>query len=132
MVGMQHRNPIKRRHHQLTEPLVMIMGTIDLKVGLGTLRIYGLMDSQERKFLEISMVSVNGPCSDESCQIIRKVVARLSKPADLSRYITLAVSGITVYLEREVFDSIDRGRSNVRAKVMRSGKVVVSGISIIT
>ena len=132
MAGMQYRNQIKRKHHLLAETLVMMMGTIDLKVGLGTLRIYGAMDSPERKFLEMSIVSVNGPCNDESCQIIRKVEARLSKPADQSGYISLAVSGITVYLEREVYDSIDRGRSNVRAKVTRSGKVVVSGISIIT
>ncbi|MGC8506529.1 MAG: hypothetical protein ACP5NK_07490 [Thermoplasmata archaeon] len=108
------------------------MGTIDLKVGLGTLRIRGAIDSPERKFLEVSVISVNGPCSDESCQVIRKVVARLSRPADLSRYVTIEVPGLSVFLEKEVFDSIDMGRSTVAAKVMRSGKVVVSGISIIT
>lgn len=78
----------------------------------------------------ITVRKEKGPCVDQSCQIITKVnIQKLDKIPDDA--IRVEKNGISLFLNREVANSIDRGRENVLLKKTLAGKIGIRGFTYI-
>jgi hypothetical protein len=104
----------------------------ELKIGLGKLLVYGSLEKIRGKFITVSVVSSKGPCNDESCQVIRKVTAEIGETDHTDGYVRIDGNGFSIFMQEEIFNSINRGRLYVRAKVSRSGSVGLNGMAVLT
>ena len=102
-----------------------------LKVGKGSILIENsALQRISGKDVCMNLDFKKGPCNDDSCQMITKLVVTeiLEKDAEMFH---LERDGVSIYLPHEIYRAIDAGRQdNVRLLSSR-GKLVVKGFSLL-
>jgi|YelNatPaOPRAMG01_1025707.scaffolds.fasta_scaffold00074_69 uncharacterized protein YxjI len=89
----------------------MVERTRTIRIGKGAITIEGKTLSQiEGKTLSIKVEEIKGPCTDESCQIIKKLVIEAGDKIMVEGLEPAYCEGLSIYLDPQVYMSIDKGR----------------------
>ena len=102
-----------------------------LKVGKGSIRIENsALQRISGKNVCLNLDFKKGPCNDDTCQMITKLVVTETFEKD-AEMIHIEKDGVSIYLPPEIYRAIDAGRQeNVRLLTSR-GKLVVKGFSLL-
>ena len=89
----------------------MTDSNVTIKIGKGALTIdqKALKQIGERK-VSIKVQEMQGPCTDESCQIIKKLIVEVGDKIEVYGLEPVSGEGISIYLDPQVFMSINKGR----------------------
>ncbi len=82
--------------------------------------------------LVLEIEKSRSPCTDTSCQIIAKLVVRRYEPSQDADCVPLTGSGIPIYISREAYDSIDRGRQEVSILTTIGKRVVAKNYTYVS
>lgn len=103
-----------------------ILNETDIPVGKGSITVYGsLARTLKGKLLVLDLLLKKGPCQDDTCQITMGVDAKIIQKAydnDLQEH------GFSLAIDRELFQSIDRGREHIIIKG-KAARVTVKGFA---
>ncbi|MGC8515144.1 MAG: hypothetical protein ACP5OC_03300 [Thermoplasmata archaeon] len=85
--------------------------TLTIRIGKGAITIdrKALRQIGEKR-ISIKVQEIQGPCTDESCQIIKKLVVEVGDKIEVDGLEPVYGQGISIYLDPQVFTSIDKGR----------------------
>jgi hypothetical protein len=85
--------------------------TLDIKIGKGAITINGKVVRQiGRMKVSIRVRDIKGPCTDDSCQIIKKLIIEVGDEVMVDGLEPVTDQELSIYLDPEVFRSIDKGR----------------------
>ena len=101
----------------------MTSSNMTIRIGKGALTIdrKALREIGERK-VSIRVQEIQGPCTDESCQIIKKLIVVVGDKIEVDGLEPVYGEGISIYLDPRVFISIDKGRQeNIVLESSRHG-----------
>lgn len=106
---------------------------VKVRVGKGYLSISrSVFEVTDGSPLILEIEKSRGPCTDTSCQIIAKLVVRGYEPSQGADSVPLTGSEIPIYISREAYDSIDRGRQEVSILTTIGKKVVAKGFTYVS
>ena len=111
----------------------MADSNLTIKIGKGALTIdrKALRQIGENK-VSIRVQEIQGPCTDESCQIIKKLIVQAGDNISVDGLQPVYGQGISIYLDPQVFMSIDKGRQeNIVLESSRQG-FRIKGFSFVT
>jgi len=105
---------------------------IMLPVGKGRIYVYGSALKAMRGYpVSIDLEKIPGPCTDTSCQIITRLVFNKYRESQASTYVSLSAEGISLYISREVYNSIDRGRQNIKLVAAIGNRLSAKGFTYV-
>ena len=100
--------------------------TITVQIGKGAMSIGPkALIRLEGKDVVIRVEEIKGPCNDESCQIIKKIVVEAVSHSPPEGLQLIKCNGFSIYMDAQVFRSIDMGRQDrVALEATRDGFVL--------
>ncbi len=82
------------------------------------------------RVLSISIMTIQGPCTDEMCPLIKKPVCTIIDGfTSIDNY--RIENPIKIEMLQEVYNSINRDRQKVKIKYKIGGKLEIKGLSLI-
>mgnify|MGYP001626160025 CR=1 FL=1 len=99
------------------------MGKENIKLDLGNGSLVvdkRLIDDLRGKWLILYLVTREGPCRDNMCQVNYQLEARISEREVSQDHATLIADGVNISIQREIIRAIDKGRQKV---VIKKGKL---------
>ncbi|WMT52183.1 MAG: hypothetical protein RE471_04710 [Ferroplasma sp.] len=82
------------------------------------------------RILSISVTTVQGPCNDEMCPLIKKPVCTIVDHFSQSEDYRIE-NPLQIEMQQEVYNSINRERQAVKIKYKIGGKFEIKGLSLI-
>ncbi|MCL4451654.1 MAG: hypothetical protein M1327_03395 [Candidatus Thermoplasmatota archaeon] len=111
----------------------MLDQAITVRIGKGAIRIEpkALLRIDGRDVV-IKVEEIKGPCNDESCQVIKKVVVDAGNHSPREGLQSIRCNGLTIYMDAQVFRSIDMGRQDrIALEATRNG-LILKGFSFVS
>jgi hypothetical protein len=104
---------------------------MNIQIGNGSIEIGGREVSLiGDRILSISVVTVQGPCTDEMCPLIKKPVCSLVDHFTLTDNYRIEAP-LKIEMQYEIYNSINRERQKVKIKYKIGGKFEIKGLSVI-
>ena len=82
------------------------------------------------RVLSINVITIQGPCTDEMCPLIKKPVCTIIDdftPGDNF----IIENPVKIEMQQEVYNSINRERQKVKIKYKIGGKLEIKGLSLV-
>ncbi|WP_337860667.1 hypothetical protein [Ferroplasma sp.] len=103
-----------------------------IQIGKGTLDIdEKIINLTGNKVISISIVSVQGACTDNMCPLIKKTVCTIVDNYILKNSFK-AEYPVKIEIADDVYYSIDKERQNVKLKSSFNKKIEVKGLSLVS
>lgn len=103
---------------------------IEIVIGKGKIRMVGpfLQEIYDKSFV-LSLISVAGPCKDESCQVIKKLKVSDRSGDVPSHFTEVKLKSLSLFMDKVIYSSIDRGRETVTIRFTKGGRFFASGFA---
>ena len=104
---------------------------MNIKIGKGTMEIGDkIIKLIGNKVLSVSVIAVQGACTDEMCPLIKKPQCNITKDFEIKDSYKI-YNPVKVEMPDEMYYSIDKGRQCVKVKLSLNGKIEIKGLSLI-
>lgn len=100
------------------------VGNGSIEIGDKTIKLIG------DKILSISVTTVQGPCTDEMCPLIKKPICTLTDHFTYNDSYRME-NPLKIEMPQGVYDSINMERQNIKIKYKINGKFEIKGLSLI-
>lgn len=103
---------------------------VNISVGKGTILVpESDLLSVKGNFILLESFSEKGPCNDDWCQLQKSVIVGVKNMLSPSGRIIVRSGNISIAMDIDIYNSIDRGRQTVVLRTNMHGNLVLKGFS---
>lgn len=100
----------------------------EIIAGKGTIKFIGPFEAVAgSNSYAVELKSEQGPCTDDSCQVIQKIAVRPYTGELPEGYVLLEEDDVSLYIDSSIYRSIDLGRESVEIRISGKGKISIRG-----